>query len=96
MVEHCAICGCELQRARDTYARPTIEGRSGASKHHLDLPFQNLEHLLEVVPVRRRTSAGRDEHVDQSEPPRRLFAAEKNRVGAADNATSNRKSTRRR
>ena len=35
MVEHCAIWGCELQRARDTYARPTIEGRSGASKHHL-------------------------------------------------------------
>ena len=34
MTEHCAICGCELRRTRDTYARPTIEGRSGASKHH--------------------------------------------------------------
>lgn len=34
MTEHCAICGCELRRTRGTYARPTIEGRSGASKHH--------------------------------------------------------------
>lgn len=34
MAEHCAICGCELHRTRNTYARPTIEGRSGASKHH--------------------------------------------------------------
>jgi hypothetical protein len=34
MVEHCAICRCEVHRTRDTYARPTIEGRSGASKHH--------------------------------------------------------------
>jgi len=30
----CAICGCELHRTRDTYARPTIEGRSHATKHH--------------------------------------------------------------
>jgi hypothetical protein len=34
MAEHCAICGCELHRARDTYASPTIEGRSSATKHH--------------------------------------------------------------
>ncbi len=34
MAEYCAICGCNLKRARDTYARPTIEGRSSASKHH--------------------------------------------------------------
>lgn len=34
MKELCAICGCELTRIRDTYARPTTEGRSGASKHH--------------------------------------------------------------
>jgi hypothetical protein len=34
MPDHCAICGCELYRVPDTYARPTIEGRSGASKHH--------------------------------------------------------------
>lgn len=34
MTEQCAICGCELHRTRDTYACPTAEGRSHASKHH--------------------------------------------------------------
>jgi hypothetical protein len=34
MTEKCAICGCELHRIADTYARPTVEGRSHASKHH--------------------------------------------------------------
>lgn len=34
MTEHCAICGCPLHRVRDTYARPTVEGRSHATKHH--------------------------------------------------------------
>src|SRR5579859_3363405 len=32
--EHCAICGCQLHRTKNTYARPTVEGRSHASKHH--------------------------------------------------------------
>ncbi len=34
MTEFCAICECELHRSPDSYARPTIEGRSHASKHH--------------------------------------------------------------
>lgn len=34
MTEKCAICGCELHRTKETYARPTAEGRSHASKHH--------------------------------------------------------------
>ena len=34
MTEKCAICGCLLNRTKDTYARPTIAGRSHASKHH--------------------------------------------------------------
>ena len=34
MNEHCAICGCQLHRTRNTYARPTVEGRSHATKHH--------------------------------------------------------------
>jgi hypothetical protein len=34
MSEHCAICGCQLYRGPDTYAKPTIEGRSGATRHH--------------------------------------------------------------
>jgi len=32
--EICAICGCQLHRTKNTYASPTIEGRSHASKHH--------------------------------------------------------------
>ena len=35
MNERCAICGCGLHRTRDTYARPTTEGRSHATKHHM-------------------------------------------------------------
>jgi hypothetical protein len=34
MTEKCAICGCALHRTQGTYARPTVEGRSHASKHH--------------------------------------------------------------
>jgi hypothetical protein len=34
MPETCAICGCELHRRPNTYARPTIEGRSHATSHH--------------------------------------------------------------
>lgn len=34
MAELCAICGCRLHRTNDTYARPTIEGRSHATRHH--------------------------------------------------------------
>lgn len=34
MAEHCAICDCILHRTAGTYARPTSEGRSHATKHH--------------------------------------------------------------
>lgn len=33
MTEKCAICGCKLSRGRN-YGKPTIEGRSHATKHH--------------------------------------------------------------
>lgn len=32
--EKCAICGCQLNRLLNTYAHPTVEGRSHASMHH--------------------------------------------------------------
>jgi hypothetical protein len=32
--ERCAICGCELHRVQGAYANATIQGRSGASRHH--------------------------------------------------------------
>lgn len=34
MTERCAICGCQLHRTKNTYARPTVEGRSHATSHH--------------------------------------------------------------
>lgn len=34
MIERCAICNCVLHRTAGTYARPTPEGRSHATKHH--------------------------------------------------------------
>lgn len=34
VLETCAICGCQLHRTVKTYAVPTIEGRSHASRHH--------------------------------------------------------------
>ena|ERR1051325_682723 len=34
MTERCAVCGCQLHRTNDTYARPTPAGRSHATKHH--------------------------------------------------------------
>lgn len=32
--EHCSLCGCLLNRQKDTYGKDTVEGRSHASKHH--------------------------------------------------------------
>jgi hypothetical protein len=34
MSDKCSICGCELHRNKNTYARATPEGRSHASRHH--------------------------------------------------------------
>jgi hypothetical protein len=34
MTERCAICNCVLHRTAGTYARPTLEGRGHATKHH--------------------------------------------------------------
>ncbi len=31
--EYCVICGCELHRSGE-YAKPTVKGRSHATKHH--------------------------------------------------------------
>jgi len=34
MIDRCVICNCILHRTAGTYARPTVEGRSHATKHH--------------------------------------------------------------
>ena len=33
-IETCAICGCLLHWTKNTYASPSVEGRSHASTHH--------------------------------------------------------------
>jgi hypothetical protein len=33
-MERCGICGCALHRTANTYARPSREGRSHATRHH--------------------------------------------------------------
>jgi hypothetical protein len=33
-IERCAICNCILHRTAGKYARPTVEGRSHATRHH--------------------------------------------------------------
>ena len=32
--DRCKICGCQLTRGGDSYARPTTAGRSHATRHH--------------------------------------------------------------
>jgi len=34
MFEHCAICGCHVHRIANTYAQPSIAGRSHAARHY--------------------------------------------------------------
>jgi hypothetical protein len=52
-----------------------------APEYDVELAFQQRESLLEIVAVRRRPSAGRNVHVDQTKPASRFLAAEQNRVG---------------
>jgi hypothetical protein len=49
----------------------------------LDLALQDVEHLLEVVPVGRQTATRRHKHVDQRVPPGRLCAGNEDRVDDA-------------
>jgi hypothetical protein len=49
----------------------------------LDLALQDREHLLEVVPVRRRAAAVGHTHVDQAVLPVRLLAGDEHGVRVA-------------
>ena len=53
-------------------------------ERHPHLPVQDGEHLLEVVPVRRRPAAGRDVHVDEGVLAGGVLAGHQDRVGVAD------------
>jgi hypothetical protein len=57
-----------------------------AAKRDFDLASQNRERLLEIMPMRRRTTAWRNVHVDQAITPRRIFPRYQNRVRIACHA----------
>ena len=62
---------------------PARATRSGRGKSP-DLPVQDGEHLLEVVPVRRRPSARRNVHVDEGVPAGRVLAGDEDGVRVSD------------
>jgi hypothetical protein len=68
---------------RDVDDRAGARALRLAAERQLDLAVENGEHLLEVVPVQRRTAARRHQHVDQRVAAPRLRAVRKNGVGAA-------------
>ncbi len=53
------------------------------AKNEVEFAFQEGERLLEIVAMRRRSTSGRNVHVDEAETPCRVFAGEKNGVGVA-------------
>ena len=54
------------------------------AKAELDLAFEDGEHLLEVVTMRRGAAAGRDVHVDEGVLAGGVVAGHQDRVGVAD------------
>ncbi len=51
-----------------------------AAKGGLDLSLEHGEGFLEVMPMRGRTSAWRDLHIDEAEAPRGVFAVDQDRI----------------
>jgi len=56
------------------------------AKTELDLAFEDGEHLLEVVTMRRGAAAGRDVHVDEGVLAGGVVAGHQDRIGVADKA----------
>jgi hypothetical protein len=57
-----------------------------ASESQLHLTLEHGEHLLEVVTVRRRTTAGWDVHVNECVSAGGVVARNQNRIGVPDEA----------
>jgi hypothetical protein len=55
-----------------------------AAEGHLDFAVKDGEHLLEVVPVRRRPAARWDVHVDERVLSGGVLAGDEDRVGVTD------------
>jgi transposase len=56
------------------------------AKAELDLAFEDREHFLEVVTMRRGTAAGRNVHIDEGVLTGSVVTSHQNRVGVADKA----------
>ena len=54
-----------------------------AAEGDLELALEEGEHLLEIMPMRRRPAAVGHDHVDQAVAPRRLSARHENAIGVA-------------
>ena len=56
------------------------------SEGHLELAFEEREHLLEIMPMRRRPAAIWHDHVDQAVSSGRLNAGHEDAVSVADHS----------
>lgn len=57
-----------------------------AAKGEFELAIQQREHLLEIMPVRRRPASSRNQHIDQAIAPGGLRARYQHRIDVADHA----------
>jgi hypothetical protein len=55
-----------------------------ATKRRMDLSFDHDKGLFEIVAVGRRSTAERNEHVDETEMAFRIVAGEHDRIGIAN------------
>ena len=69
---------------RDVQGFAGADGRLLATEGDFHLAFEEDEGLLEVMPVRGRTAAGRDVHVDDAELSGSLLACHGDGVRIAD------------
>jgi hypothetical protein len=69
-----------------------VHGLSGTNcgftpaKSQFELALDEAEGFFEVVAMRRRPASRRNEHIDEAEAARGVFARDQNCVGVADNA----------
>jgi hypothetical protein len=50
----------------DIHGRACADSHDVASKSEFEIAFENREHLLEIMAMRRRVAAGKHDHVDQT------------------------------
>jgi hypothetical protein len=77
------IFECVGRVGRDVYCRTDAGCRVGAAKGQLDLAFEDVKHLVEVVAVRRGPAARWNEHVDEREAATGLLAGDQDCVDVA-------------